>query len=230
MACVAIIPARGGSKEIKNKNIVDFNGLPLLSWTARAALNSRSIDRVIVSTDSTEIADIARKEGCDVPFLRPEIYATDKATTVDCVLHALDNLPKYEKFVLLQPTSPLRTSKHIDECIKLMDSLKASSIISISKCETSPHHMFWRQGEHYLESILKSRDSLSRRQDLEAAYYINGAIYCINTDVFLKTRSFIMDNTACFEMPRIASIDIDDKIDLMMAEYFMQNESPCTDV
>ena len=122
---LAIIPARGGSKRLPRKNILDLSGKPLIAWTIEAALNSKYIDRIVVSTDDQEIANISIKHGAEVPFLRPKSLATDDASSIDTVINVLGEIEiidqHYEYIVLLQPTSPLRTEIDIDKAIELLE-------------------------------------------------------------------------------------------------------------
>ncbi|MBC8555357.1 MAG: acylneuraminate cytidylyltransferase family protein, partial [Candidatus Brocadiales bacterium] len=139
---LAIIPARGGSKRLPRKNILDLAGKPPIAWSIEAALGSKYIDRVIVSTDDEEIAGISRKYGADVPFMRPNKLATDESSSVDVVLHVINTLKEKgresEYIMLLQPTSPLRTMENIDEAVELLQSSSSDAVISVCEAEHSP--------------------------------------------------------------------------------------------
>jgi CMP-N-acetylneuraminic acid synthetase len=139
---LAIIPARGGSKRLPRKNILDLVEKPLISWTIEAALGSKYIDRTIVSTDSQEIADISKKYGADVPFMRSIDLANDESTSIDVVLNLLKKLEEvgelYDYIILLQPTSPLRTTQHIDESVELLQLTNSDAVISVCEAEHSP--------------------------------------------------------------------------------------------
>ena len=176
---LAFIPARGGSKGIPHKNIIDLNGYPLISYSITEALKSKYIDKVLVSTDDEKIASVAKEYGADVPFLRPERLASDKAKTIDAVLHAIDfmnqNGDKYDTFVLLQPTQPLRTMEDIDGAIeKYMDN-NCTPLVSVSLVDDHPL-LIRTIKEGRLESLL-NQSSTCRRQDMPQYYKVNGCIY-----------------------------------------------------
>ena len=140
---IAIIPARGGSKGIPNKNIIDLCGRPLIQYSIDSAKGSKYIDKVIVSTDSEKIAEVSRKSGADVPFLRPVGISNDVAKSSDVVIHGIDFLKEnygdeYDYVILLQPTSPLRTAKHIDKAIELCINSDSSSLVSVKELNENP--------------------------------------------------------------------------------------------
>lgn len=219
---LAVIPARGGSKRLPRKNVLDLAGKPLIVWTIEAALGSKYIDRVIVSTDDEEIAEVSKDFGADVPFMRPTEYATDEAKSVDVVLHLLDQFEvqneKYEYIILLQPTSPLRTTKNINESIEMLMKRRCDGVVSVSETEHSP---FW-------SNVLPDDDSLSgfldesiinkRSQDLKKFYRINGAIYLCKSKRLINEKTFFLkDDIYGFKMSREVSVDIDTGIDLDLA-------------
>lgn len=139
---LAIIPARAGSKGIKDKNIIDLNGKPLIAYSIEAGLKSKYIDKVVVTTDGEEIAREAIKYGAEVPFLRPEYLSSDNAKTIDAVIHCIEEMEKlgekYDYVVLLQPTQPLRQSWHIDEAIELILEKNEEALVSVSKVKDNP--------------------------------------------------------------------------------------------
>ena len=139
---LAIIPARGGSKRLPRKNILNLAGKPLIAWTIEAALGSKYIDDVIVSTDDNEISTVAKKYGAKVPFIRPDKFSSNHASSISVVLHAIEFFQKaderYDYVVLLQPTSPLRTVKNIDESIELLQQKKCDAIVSVCNVDHSP--------------------------------------------------------------------------------------------
>ena len=139
---IAIIPARSGSKGIKNKNIVDLCGKPLLSWTIEAALNCAFVDDIAISSDSKDYISIAEKAGANLTIERPKILSSDQASSIDMVLHTLEIYPEYQWYVLLQPTSPLRTSVHITESFDLLRHSKSKNVISVCKSTVKPNHIF----------------------------------------------------------------------------------------
>ncbi len=177
---LALIPARGGSKGIKNKNIIELNGKPLIWYTIIASLNSKYIDKTIVSTDSKMIATIAQSCGAEIPFIRPAEYATDTSKTVDVVLHAIQELKNsneiFDDLVLLQPTQPLRTAEDIDSAIELFYQKGERGLTSVSQVDDHPILIRTINEEYELESLLKI-NSTCRRQDLPRYYRVNGCIY-----------------------------------------------------
>nr|WP_154894892.1 acylneuraminate cytidylyltransferase family protein [Paenibacillus xylanexedens] len=214
---LAIIPARSGSKGILHKNIVDVNGMPLIAYTIRAAQESEFIDRIYVSTDSPEIAEVCRKYGVEVENLRPQHLATDEAKTIDVLRYTVESLKSknenYDYIILLQPTQPLRASLHIDEAIKLLFIHQNASIISVSEVEEHP--LFMREiNEHgQLESLLK-KSSTVRRQELPVYYKVNGAIYINRASDILNAEISLNDNKIPYVMDKEFDLDVDTLEDL----------------
>ena len=223
---LAIIPARSGSKGIKHKNIIDLNGKPLISYSIEAGLKSKYIDKVIVSTDGEEIAEVARKYGAEVPFLRPKDLASDTSKSIDVVIHAIEQLKmreeEYDYCVLLQPTQPLRKSEHIDESIEKIINKKAESLVSV--CEVEEHPILMRRiCDDKLINLLEGSSTV-RRQDFEKVYIVNGAIY-INQIDKLSLNTSLNDNITPYIMKREYSVDIDTIADLKVAEKFLKLEN-----
>ena len=220
---VALIPARGGSKGIKNKNILDLCGKPLISYTIQAALESKYIDKVIVSTDSQEIADVAIKYGAEVPFLRPGELASDTSKTIDAVMHAVGELEKrkeqYDILILLQATQPLRTADDIDSAIELFIKNKGQSLVSVSPVEDNPILIRTIDNLGRMNSILPMK-STCRRQDMPLYYRVNGCIY-INLISELDLNTSFNDNKIPYIMPKERSVDIDEIKDLLIAQYYI---------
>ena len=220
---VALIPARGGSKGIKNKNIIDLCGKPLISYTIQAALESKYIDKVIVSTDSQEIADVAIKYGAEVPFLRPGELASDTSKTIDAVMHAVGELEKrkeeYDILILLQATQPLRTADDIDSAIELFIKNKGQSLVSVSPVEDNPILIRTIDNLGRMNSILPMK-STCRRQDMPLYYRVNGCIY-INLISELDLNTSFNDNKIPYTMPKERSVDIDEIKDLLIAQYYI---------
>lgn len=223
---LAIIPARKGSKRLPNKNILSLAGKPLIVWTIEAALAATKITKVIVSTDSEEIAEIAQKAGAEVPFIRPDYLSNDTATSVDVIIHSL-NFYKSQKteinnFVLLQPTSPLRTSADIDAAINLHIKRKANSVTSVCEMEHSPLWSNTLPDNHSMEYFLKPEIVGKRSQDLDKYYRLNGAIYICNVRTFLKEKTFISKNKSfAYIMKKEHAVDIDDDLDFEFANYLL---------
>lgn len=220
----AIITARGGSKGVPRKNIRMVNGLPLIVYSINAALNCRSIDDCFVSTEDKEIKEISLAFGSKV-IDRPVDLAGDTATSSDAVAHALqvlktqDRLPEY--FVLLQPTSPLRTAQHLDECLNgfMLSGLK--NAVSITEAEHHPWKMIIA-GELGFQPVRDLQSLESPRQVLPKAYRINGAIYCMDSELFLEKRSFYIEPAYKYFMSQLDSLDIDSEIDLKIFQMILQ--------
>lgn len=226
MRNLAIIPARSGSKGLKDKNIKLLNGKPLIAYTIEAAINSEFFDNIIVSTDSEKYAEISRNIGANVPFLRPDYLSDDKATSTDVIIHALDSLrnigQEYDNFMLLQPTSPLRKSDDIINSVKIMAEKSANAVISVCEVEHSPIYMNTLDETLSMDGFLPMGSS-TRRQELPNYYRINGAIYLCKVDYFLKYRDFYKENSYAYIMKGIDSIDIDNQLDFMIAEAIAKN-------
>lgn len=207
---LALITARGGSKGLPRKNVLLAGGKPLIAWTVQAALESQFIDRVVLSSDDDEIMVAAEAAGCEVPFRRPSHLATDKASSMDVVKHALQELPGYDYLVLLQPTSPLRTCEDIDAAFQLMLSKNSPACVSVSEVDQSPYWMYQLTNENKLVNILEPLGNFNRRQDLPTIYTLNGAIYIAKVEWLLKIEKFVNTETIAYQMPKNRALDIDD--------------------
>ena len=228
MNILAIIPARGGSKGLPRKNIKPLLGKPLIAWTIEQAENSKYINKVIVSTDDEEIAKISKEFGAEVPFLRPEELARDDSPTIDAIMHAINWFEKREEFfniiVLLQPTSPLRTTNDIDKAIELfLNDKNALSLVSVKENEHPP---FWSfKIENNLINPLFGDEYLKkRRQELPKSYMPNGAIYISCVDVLKEYKSFYTPKTISYIMSSERSIDIDNEFDFSLVEFVLRNK------
>ena len=225
---LAVIPARGGSERILKKNILNLAGKPLISWTIEAALASKYIDDVVVSTDDNEILTIAKKYGAKVPFIRPDKFSSNHASSISVVLHVIEFFQKvderYDYIILLQPTSPLRTVKNIDESIELLQQKKCDAIVSVCNVDHSPLWSNTIPSNGSLSNFLDDQVLNSRSQDLESYYRLNGAIYLCKLERILNEKTFfIQDNIYAYKMNRENSIDIDEMIDFNIAEMLMSN-------
>ncbi|MBU0681150.1 MAG: acylneuraminate cytidylyltransferase family protein [Proteobacteria bacterium] len=217
---LAIIPARGGSKGLPRKNLLEVNGKPLLAWTITEGLKSRFIDRLILSSEDQEIIETAKKWGCEAPFARPQELATDEATTTDVVLHALAELEDmYDYIVLLQPTSPLRSHHDIDSCIEECHNRKATSCVTVSAAEKSPFWMYFLNADHHMQAVIDTTDRPTRRQELPIAYALNGAVYVVNRAWFQQTGCFTSEDTIAHIMPKERSLDIDTELDFTIFRW-----------
>jgi CMP-N-acetylneuraminic acid synthetase len=228
MKILTLIPARSGSKGINNKNIKLLSGKPLIRYTIREALKSVYLNKndIICSTDSQKIADIAKSCGAKVPFLRPKEYSTDTSSSVSVAKHAIkymENLRGYrfDYILLLQPTSPLRKSYHIDEAIKLMLDKDKDSVISITEPEHSTYKMKKIDGNDELKDFISCSITYKRRQDLPKIYAQNGAIYLTKRNVIIKNNNFFGEHSVGYFMKKEYSIDIDKPIDIKLAEYLL---------
>lgn len=221
---LAIIPARGGSKRLPHKNILNLAGKPLIAWSIEAGLNCKYIDKVIVSSDDNEILDVSKKYNADV-IKRPIELATDSSASFDAVKHTLDNLERYDFVVLLQPTSPLRNAQHIEEAIELLNEKSSDAVVSVCEMDHSPQWSNTLAADLNMTNFIPESILNKRSQDLETYYRLNGAVYICKTDKLLKNKDFLIkDNIFAYQMPRKNSIDIDEKIDFSIAEIMLKNE------
>jgi CMP-N,N'-diacetyllegionaminic acid synthase len=210
---LAIIPARGGSKGLPRKNILDLGGKPLIAWTIEASLNSRFITKTIVSSDSSEILEVAKEYGADI-LKRPSEYATDTASSEDVVRHALESTSNiFDYLVLLQPTSPLRRVIDINNSIKKILKENATALISGYEVDSTVLEVFKEDSIGYIKGISGNKYPFMGRQSLPKTYMSNGAIYIVKVDDFLKNNSFITEKTIIFKMSKIKSLEIDTKAD-----------------
>ena len=229
MKILGIITARGGSKSIPRKNIIGLAGKPLLGYTAEVALASK-LDRVILSTDDEEIAQVGKDFGVEVPFMRPNELAQDESTSMEVVQHALKWLKEnegeeYDYLMILQPTSPMRSVDDIDACIDLAVTSDADSVMSMMELEDfSPKKLKIITSEGVIESLLESEGAQSgRRQDAEAVYKRNAAIYLTKVEHILNGDLF-GERSLAYVMPAERSVDINAPIDLTLAEFFLANK------
>tara|TARA_R110001599_G_scaffold326067_1_gene538487 strand:- start:12631 stop:13326 length:696 start_codon:yes stop_codon:yes gene_type:complete len=221
---IAIIPARGGSKGLPRKNILPLGGIPLIGWSINAAKESKYIDRLIISSDSDEICSLVRELGCDVPFKRPSELSNDTANSVDVVSHAISVCGDvFDIVILLQPTSPFRSSTDIDKAIELFVSSCTNSVVSVVESDKSPEWMYWLgESKNDLFPIMSGVDRATRRQDTKKAYVLNGALYIIDKEHFLTTQKFVDETTVAYVMDRKSSIDIDTALDLEIANILLE--------
>lgn len=224
----AIIPARGGSKRLPGKNSLTLAGKPLICWTIEAALKNRYIDEVVVSSDDDEIIRIAQESGAKT-IKRPDELARDDTSTVDVLIDVLKQTAYNDYIVLLQPTSPLRTEKHIHEAIELLISKDADAVVSVCETEHSPlwSNVLPEDGsmDHFLREEIKNK----RSQELPVYYRLNGAIYICKSVKLLEEHSLLLKHKSyAYVMSRTSSIDIDEAIDLEMAEFFMKKNQNST--
>ena len=221
MPITALIPARGGSKGIFRKNIKDFCSKPLIYWSINIALKSKFIERVIVSTEDKEIAEIAKTFSAEVPFLRPHELSKDDTDGIDPVLHTLNEIPEIDDLLLLQPTSPLRREEDIEAIIKMRDHFKTESAVSITKAQKNLSLFFNLDSQKKLKPITKSLN-IKPRQLYPNEYVLNGSMYLSTRRSIIESNSLITSETIGYEMSSESSIDIDTNFDWQIAEYFMR--------
>lgn len=227
---LGLIPARGGSKSIPLKNIVPCAGRPLLAWTCDAALGSRKLNRVVLSTDDERIADVGRACGIEVPFIRPAALSQDETPSIDVIVHAVRHLDaageKFDAVVLLQPTSPLRRSAHIDAVIDIHEQHDADTVVSVVEVPHRFHpRSLMRVRDGVLVPFLDAGPTVTRRQELETLWARNGpAVLVTSTDV-LSSGSLYGGRTVGYPMNAHDSLDIDSMDDLAEAERLLS--TPC---
>lgn len=222
MKNLAIIPARSGSKGIPHKNIKHLNGIPLIAYTIRAAKDSGMFDRVMVSTDSEEYAEIARQWGAEVPFLRSPETSTDKSSSWSVVKEVLDKYAQmgetFDTLALLQATSPLRTGNHIKEAYALLEEKNVEAVVSVNETGKPLECLRHMDPELRLGVFAENPHEYLPRQVFLPTYEVNGAIYIWRTKNFSLDATIYTDNALGYEMSRNYSFDIDDLDDFVLAE------------
>lgn len=225
---LALIPARGGSKGIPHKNIMNINNKPLIAYSIEAAKKSKYIDYILVSTDHKEIQQVALSFGANVPFLRPEEISNDSAKSIDVVIHAVDFLKDrgevFDYVVLLQPTSPLRTFEDIDKGIEMLMDKGKDSLVSLCEAEENPVLMRHIENNKLKPLVDFTGDNL-RRQDLPKFYIFNGALYINSVKMLAEEKTFVKEDTIPFIMEKYKSIDIDTMLDAKLAELILKEDS-----
>lgn len=224
MEIICVIPARSGSKGITNKNIINFNGKPLIAWTIEAALKVKKINRIIVSTDSHKISLLAKKLGAEVPNLRPRKLAMDHVHASNVVLHTLKQLKKIENYnpkavMMLLPTSPLRKPKNINDMIKIFENKMPSSIISVEKLRKYENNLRYIVNGK-LTKLNKKNNLHQQRQGQKSLYGVNGSIFLASTKKFLEKKTFHLEGAIGYEMDSLSSIDINSYEDLNLANKY----------
>jgi len=206
---LSIIPARGGSKGLPRKNVLEIAGKPLVVWSIEASINSKCISKTVVSSDDEEILSVSKKAGAYC-LKRPQEYASDTASSEVVVEHVLKTIDeKFDYVVLLQPTSPLRDVQDIDEAFEKLFNEDASALISVKEIDNKVLKAFKENKNGYIEGISNNEFPFMRRQDLPKTYISNGAIYIIHVEQFLKNNSFFTNQTIPFVMNDVKSLDID---------------------
>lgn len=224
---IAVIPARGGSKRLPGKNLMMIAGKPLIAWTIEASIQSGVFDRVVVSTDSWEIAVLAAQFGAEVPFMRPEALALDNTPSIEVLIHAVNELQAgkethWTHLACLQPTSPLRTGENIREAVKLLEEKQADAIVSVCKSEHSPLWSNALPASLSLDGFIPENIQKTPSQQLPVYYRLNGAIYFCRIPRMIEERTLFLKTGACaYVMNRKDSIDIDDQVDFDLAGIYL---------
>ncbi len=219
----AIITARGGSKGIPGKNLIDLEGKPLIAHSIEAALKCSLVSRCFVTTDDPQIAKVSREFGADT-IARPAHLAGDQSRSEDAVLHAIRVISEQgitpAIVVLLQPTSPLRTSEHITECLQLFLGTEASSVVSVTTSVHHPMKSLLLEGKH-LKPLFGPEKLGTPRSELPLTVRQNGAIYVVNREIFERTRSFFAQPTLAYLMDEPSSVDVDTLFDLELCSFIL---------
>lgn len=227
MDTLVLIPARGGSKGVPNKNIKLLMGKPLIYYTLDVAIQVFDNSEICVSTDDDKIADEVNRFGLEVPFKRPAEYATDTASSRDVIMHAIRFYESkgrfFDKIVLLQPTSPFRNKYHVEACLSLY-TRDLDMVVSVKQTHSNPYFNLFEENEKgFLE---KSKPgSFARRQDCPKVWEYNGAIYVINTKSIKRFEITDFGRVKKSEMDSISSMDIDNELDWIMAESILNNQN-----
>ncbi len=225
MKVVAIIPARSGSKGIHLKNIKKLNGKPLIQYTIDVAKKCKMIDRIFVSTDSQKIANISKKLGAEVPFLRPKKISGDFSPMYEVVKHAIDFL-KNESYIpdiiiILQPTSPFRSYKQVDKEIRIFSKSKATSLVEVKKIDNHPYKSFKKKNE-FLLPLKKDFQKFHARQMLPDIFYPTGSVFILREKTLKKFNSIYGNKILSYEQKQDV-IDIDTQFDFFIAEIMMKS-------
>ncbi len=226
---LAVIPARGGSKGVPRKNLQNICGKPLIAYSIEAAKGVSRLTDIIVSTEDEEIAQVAVDHGADVPFMRPAELAEDLTPTFPVIMHALEQMEaaraaEYDAVLLLQPTCPLRTAAHIDTAIDMLLSENCDSVVSVLEVSnTHPFRMKRLVGNRLINYIDQGFEDMRPRQVLPKVYLRNGAIYLNRRQSLIDTQALVGDHCLGMVMDEEESVNIDGRLDLILAESMMQD-------
>ena len=224
---LGLIPARGGSKGIPSKNIIEIYGKPLIQYSIECAKGSKYLDRTIISTDDTKIKDVAVRCGGDVPFMRPPELALDTSKTIDAVVHAINWLKEhgeeYDYLVLLQNTVPLRKPWHIDEAIEKLFASNEKSLVSVTEVDENPVLMRTINEDGTVHNLLNVNSTM-RRQDFPKFYRVDGAIYIQKLDKDFGLNTSLNDGRLSYIIEERYSVDIDTYLDIRKIEYYLEQE------
>lgn len=226
MKILAIIPARGGSKGVRNKNIVKLQGQPLIHYTLKEAMKVKDFSRIIVSTESELIKSVCEQLGDFIPFMRPKEFAQDHSRTIDVVKDIISRLEQdfsevYDFICLLQPTSPLRIVKDIEDCIDIIKNQAAGSVVSLAKVDEPHPYKMKIIDDGKIKSFMSGADSSIPRQELPEVFELNGAVYLSERNALIKNNTFFCDPCVPFIMPMERSININNNFDLDRATLLL---------
>ena len=230
MRVLYLIPARGGSKGLPGKNVRPLLGRPLIAWSVQAALQAAQTrpGRVVVSTDDDAIAAAARDAGAEVPFRRPALLATDEATSMDVVLHALDHFAAagetYDLLCMLEPTSPQRTGADVLAAMdRLLANDTAESVVGVCRAEGGhPAFLALMDPGHFIRPYAGERFVFKRRQEIDDVYFFEGSMYIARTATLRERKGFYHERTLGHVMPKWKSFEVDDAVDLLVIEALME--------
>lgn len=223
---LAVIPARKGSKGLPGKNIMPLAGKPLIAWSIEQAKASKYIDRIVVSTDSKEIANVALSFGADVPFLRPLELSGDESTSVDVILHCIDELENqdchYDFLVFLEPTSPLRETIDINSALEiLVQSEKAESIVGVCKVEACHPAFLVKLKDKFLHPYINKGFKVLRRQEIDDLYFFEGSLYISKIESIKIRKNFYHEKCLGYKVPKWKSFEVDDITDFIIIEAIL---------
>jgi len=227
MKILGTVCARGGSKGVKNKNIRDLAGKPLIAYTIEYFKKWKKTNRLICSTDSEKIAEIAKTYGAEIPYIRPSELATDDTPKLKVIQHVLkfceqQDKTKYDVIVDLDPTAPLRKQKYLEDAFKKFMESDANNLYSVCKARKNPYFNMVEIDEKGYAHLCK-QSSVIRRQDAKTVYEMNASIYIYKRDFLLNAKTVQSDKTIIYEMPEISSIDIDSELDFTFIEFLLKS-------
>lgn len=227
MKNIAVILARSGSKGLQHKNIRPINGVPMMAYTIRAALDSGMFEHVMVSTDSEEYANIAKQWGAEVPFMRSAETSADNSSSWDAVREVLNRYEEmgetFDTVTLLQVTSPMRRGEHIVEAFKLLEEKNANAVISINELPMPVENCKHVPEDMRMDSWYNPDPTYRPRQSFKTAYRCNGAIYIYRTDAFARQTSILEKDCFGYAMDKVHSTDVDDLDDFLIVESLIKN-------
>ena len=235
MYILGIIPARGGSKSVSKKNIRLLAGKPLIAYTIETAQKCKILNRIVISTDDVEIAEVAKEYGGEAPFIRSKDLSLDDTPMIPVLQHAVSFIEEKEKIhvdvvVLLDPTSPFRGAEDIEACIQKLERENADSVVTVCEVEHNPYFVMMELCDNKLVPLIKSDEVITRRQDAPEVYRLNAAVYAVKRDVLMNTNKIITDNTMAIIMSQELSTHIDHVVDFEFAEYLMEKGLTSVDI